>query len=108
MRQPSIRTAFDRLADGYIALGLLCWLREQYDEAVFNARKAVQLAPGSTDVAELASFILTPSGYPEEGLVLLRKAITFSPNHPPVYLGSLGNAYRLAPGTAPFDLTGPF
>ena len=83
-------------ADGYIALGLLCWLREQYDEAVFNARKAVQLAPGSADVAELASFILTPSGYPEEGLVLLQKAITLSPNHPPVYLGSLGNAYRLS------------
>ena len=83
-------------ADGYIALGLLCWLREQYDEAVFNARKAVQLAPGSADVAELASFILTPSGYPEEGLVLLQKAITLSPNHPPMYLGSLGNAYRLS------------
>jgi adenylate cyclase len=83
-------------ADGYIALGLLCWLREQYDEAVFNARKAIQLAPGSADVAELASFILTPSGYPEEGLVLLQKAITLSPNHPPMYLGSLGNAYRLS------------
>ena len=83
-------------ADGYIVLGLLCWLREQYDEAVFNARKAVQLAPGSADVAELASFILTPSGYPEEGLVLLQKAITLSPNHPPMYLGSLGNAYRLS------------
>ena len=83
-------------AEGYIALGLLCWLREQYDEAVFNARKAVQLAPGSADVAELASFILTPSGYPEEGLVLLQKAITLSPNHPPMYLGSLGNAYRLS------------
>jgi adenylate cyclase len=83
-------------ADGYIALGLLCWLREQYDEAVFNVRKAVQLAPGSADVAELASFILTPSGYPEEGLVLLQRAITLSPNHPPMYLGSLGNAYRLS------------
>jgi adenylate cyclase len=83
-------------ADGYITLGLLCWLREQYDEAVLNARKAVQLAPGSADVAELASFILTPSGYPEEGLALIQKAITFSPHHPPMYLGSLGHAYRLS------------
>jgi adenylate cyclase len=55
-------------ADGHIAFGLLCGLRGQYDEAVFNARKAVQLAPGSADVAERASFILTPSGSPEEGL----------------------------------------
>ena len=56
---------------------------------MFNVRKAVQLAPGSADVAELASFILAPSGYPEEGLVPLQKAITLSPNHPPMYLGSL-------------------
>jgi adenylate cyclase len=83
-------------ADGYITLGLLCWLREQYEEAVLNARKAVQLAPGSADVAELASFILTPSGYPEEGLALIQKAITFSPHHPPMHLGSLGHAYRLS------------
>jgi len=83
-------------ADGHIALGLLFWLRGQYDEAIYNARKAVQLAPGSTDVAELASFILTPSGSPEEGLVLIQKATTLSPNHPPMYLGILGNAYRLS------------
>ena len=54
------------------------------------------MAPGSTDVAELASFILTPSGSPEEGLVLIQKATTLSPNHPPMYLGILGNAYRLS------------
>jgi tetratricopeptide (TPR) repeat protein len=30
------------------------------------------------------------------GLVLIQKAIILSPNHPPVYLGSLGNAYRLS------------
>ena len=83
-------------ADGHIALGLLCWLRGQYDEAVFNARKAVQLAPGSAHVAELASFILTPSGSPEEGLVLIQKARSLGPNYPPMYLGSLGNAYRLS------------
>jgi len=83
-------------ADGHIVLGLLSWLRRQYDDAVYNARKAVQLAPGSTDVAELASFILTPSGSPEEGLALIQKASTLSPNHPPMYLGILGNAYRLS------------
>ena len=34
-------------ADGHIALSVLCWLKERYDEAVFHTRKAVQLAPGS-------------------------------------------------------------
>ena len=83
-------------ADGHITLGLLCWLQGQYDEAAFKCRKAVQLAPGSADVAALASFILTPSGSPEEGLVLIQKACALSPNHPPMYLGNLGNAYRLS------------
>ena len=82
-------------ADGYIVLAYYAGERA-YDEAVVDARKAVQLAPGSADVAELASFVLTPSGYPEEGVVQSEKAITLSPNHPPMYLGTLGNAYRLS------------
>ena len=71
-------------------------MQKRYDEAVADARKAVQLAPGSADAAELASFVLTPSGYPEEAVVQSEKAIALSPNYPAVYLGTLGNAYRLS------------
>ena len=52
-----------------------------------DARKAVELAPGSADVAELAGFVLTPSGYPEEGVIQSEKAIALNPNYPAVYLG---------------------
>ena len=45
--------------------------------------------------AELASFVLAPSGYPDEAVVQSEKAISLSPNYPAVYLGTLGNAYRL-------------
>jgi adenylate cyclase len=83
-------------ADGHIALGVLCLLKERYDEAVAHTRKAVQLAPGSADIANLAGFILALSGYPEEALVLAQKSIALSPNHPTLYLGVLGNAYRLS------------
>ena len=63
---------------------------------MFKVRKAVQLAPGSADVAELASFILAPSGYPEEGLVLLQKAIT-PQSKPSTHVSrKSGNAYRLS------------
>jgi hypothetical protein len=39
--------------------------KRQYGEAVADARRAVKLAPGSADVADLAGFVLAPSGYPE-------------------------------------------
>ena len=83
-------------ADAHVASGVLFWVLKQYDQAVADARKAIQLAPGSADVADFASHILAQSGYPEEAIPLSRKAIALNPNHPPVYLGSLGQAYRLA------------
>ena len=83
-------------ADGHIALGVLCLLKERYDEAVSHTRQAVQLAPGSADIANLAGFTLALSGCPEEALVLAQKSIALSPNHPTLYFGVLGNAYRLS------------
>jgi adenylate cyclase len=71
-------------------------LTERYEEAAADARRAVQLAPGSADVADFASHILAPSGYPEEALVQSEKAMALSPNHPAVYFGTRGQACRLA------------
>jgi adenylate cyclase len=68
----------------------------RHDEAVAAARKAVQLGPGSADVVQLAGFLLTPSGYPEEAVLLVEKAMTLSPHYPPVFLGTLGDAFRHA------------
>ncbi|MGC2471669.1 MAG: hypothetical protein WA439_17620, partial [Pseudolabrys sp.] len=51
-------------------LGFLCWPEERFDEAVSHARKAVQLAPGAADILNNASFILAPSGFPEEAMIL--------------------------------------
>jgi adenylate cyclase len=82
-------------ADAHVTSSLLFWVQKRYDEAVADARRAIQLAPGSADVADFASHILAQSGYPEEAIPLSKKAIALNPNHPPVYLGSLGQAYRL-------------
>jgi len=71
-------------------------LQGQHDEAVAASRTAVKLAPGAADTAELASFILAASGYPEDAVALSEKAIALAPNFPAVYLGGLGNAYRLS------------
>ena len=87
-------------ADAHTTASCLWLLQGRFDEAVADARKAVELAPGSADVAELASFVLAPSGYPEEAAALSEKAMTLSPHYPAVYLGTLGQAYRLAGRTA--------
>ena len=84
-------------ADAHLVVGFLCWPQERYDEAVAHARKAVQLAPGAAAIFSHASFILAPSGCPEEeALILAQKSVALNPNHPPVYLGVLGNACRLS------------
>jgi adenylate cyclase len=63
---------------------------------VAEARRAVQLAPGAADTADLASHVLTASGFPEEAVGLSEKAMALNPTYPAVYLGTLGNAYRLS------------
>ena len=83
-------------ADAYSTSGVLFLFQERFDEAVRDARRAVELAPGSADVAEFASFVLAPAGFPEEAAVHSEKAIALNPNHPAVYLGCLGNAYHLS------------
>jgi adenylate cyclase len=83
-------------ADGHLVLGILDAWTEHYDDAASHVRKAVQLAPGAADILNLASFILAPSGYPDEALVLAQKSIALNPNHPAVYFGILGNACRLS------------
>jgi len=83
-------------ADAHTASSLIMLFQRQHDEAVAAARKSVALAPGSADTAELASHVLAASGYPEEAIVLSEKAMTLNPNYPAVYLGTLGDAYRLS------------
>jgi adenylate cyclase len=82
-------------ADAHMVLGLLLMLQMRHAEAVAHARKSVELAPGSADAAVFACFVLASSGFPEEAVVQIEKAIALSPRYPPNYLGHLGNAYRL-------------
>jgi adenylate cyclase len=81
--------------DVHTSSSLLLLLRRQYDEAVVEARKAVDLGPGSADVATFASFVFACSGHAQEAVLQIEKAIKLSPKCPPTYLGHLGNAYRL-------------
>ena len=79
-----------------MSLSCLLMVMRRYDEAVVHARRSVELAPGSADAATFACFVLASSGYPEEAVAQIEKAMTLSPIYPANYLGHLGNAYRLS------------
>ena len=83
-------------AERYDRIKLCISDKRQYGEAVAHARRAVKLAPGSADVADLAGFVLAPSRYPEEAAPKTEKAMVLNPNYHEVYPGNLGNAYRLS------------
>ena len=83
-------------ADAQMSFSLLLMAMRRYQEAVDHARRSIELAPGSADAATFACFVLASSGYPEEAVIQIEKAMTLSPNYPANYLGHLGNAYRLS------------
>jgi adenylate cyclase len=83
-------------ADAHMSLSLLFMVMRRYEDAVVHARSSVELAPGSADAATFGCFVLASSGYPDDAVVQIEKAMTLSPNFPANYLGHLGNAYRLS------------
>ena len=82
--------------DAHMTLGGVMWIERRFDEAVAEVRVGLALAPGSADLAHLASFYLSFAGRPEEAIAESQKAMTLNPNYPPYYLGNLGLAFRLA------------
>ncbi len=81
--------------DAHMVRALQLLSRGRHDEAVAEIRRAIDLAPGSADVAAFASFLLSFSGLPREGLAQVEKAMRLSPICPAWYLGDLGFAHRL-------------
>jgi len=81
--------------DVHSSSSMLLLVRGRHDDAVAEARKAVELGPGSADVATFASLVFACSGYAQEAVLQIERAMKLSPKYPPTYLGHLGNAYRL-------------
>ena len=76
-------------------MGIVSFYRGRYDEAIAYARRAVDMAPSSAiDKARLA-WLLSYSGYTEEAIPLLKKAMRLSPYYPAWFIGVLGFAYML-------------
>jgi adenylate cyclase len=83
-------------SDAHMTRSLLLMLQRRFDEAVLAAHKAIEHGPGSADNAAFASFVFANAGLVQEAVVQIERAMKLSPIFPPLYLGQLGHAYRLA------------
>lgn len=83
-------------AEALVTSAIICLMEGRFDEAVAKARKAVELAPGVPKIATFGGYVFTATGLAKEAIVQMEKAIRLNPHFPPLYLGFLGNAYRLA------------
>ncbi|MEM7444168.1 MAG: adenylate/guanylate cyclase domain-containing protein [Pseudomonadota bacterium] len=81
--------------EAMIAQAFIHAQNKQHELAVSTARRAVDLTPGSADVAVVAAIILNFSGFPAEAKIQIGKAMRLSPIYPPWYLGDMGFSCRL-------------
>jgi len=101
--QEQARTFADRAmeidpdnADANVTSSLSMLQFGHYDEAVNLSRHAVRLAPGSAHAATMACFVLAFAGHAGEAVSHGERAMRLCPIYPAYFLGTLGNAYRLA------------
>src|SRR4029078_5063129 len=82
--------------DAHRGAGAILLLKSRFEEAVNASRKAVRVGPNLTDVLSFSALVFACSGRAAEGVKLIERALTLSPTYDALFLGVLGNAYRLS------------
>ena len=70
--------------------------QKQHEQAIAEAERAIALDPNDADGYWNLGNTLAFVGRPEEGIELTEKAMRLNPRYPPLYLQTLGFAYREA------------
>jgi adenylate cyclase len=88
--------ALDDSLDGtHYVLGLVYVFMREYDKAIAEGERAVELNPNGAEALGFLGYFLNVAGRPAEGITVLDKAIRLNPM-PQAYLyGWLGISYRL-------------
>ncbi len=81
-------------AGAHSLLARLYLMERAYDEAVAEAQKAIQIAPGSADAYASMGVILTFSGQHQKAIKMFQKAMLLNPMPPSWYFHNMGNAQR--------------
>ena len=76
-------------------LGRIYLTKRQYNEAITEGKRAVEMAPNSAFVHAALAYSLKNAGRPEEAIILYKKAIRLSPISDSWYVSDLGNCYGM-------------
>jgi len=83
----------DSLSLAHRLLGHVYLYRMQFEQAVAEKERAITLDPNDADGYAQLGEVLVWAGRPEEGIVLIKKAMRLNPHFPIHYLLALGSAY---------------
>jgi adenylate cyclase len=84
----------DSLAVAHTALGYWLIYARQYDTALAEGKRALELQPNSAEVIMGYATILSMIGEPEEAIPLYKEALRLNPKPPNTYIRFLGIAFR--------------
>jgi adenylate cyclase len=82
-------------ADARAFLGRIYLTKRQYNEAITEGKRAVEMAPNSSFVHAALAFSLKRAGKPEEAIILYKKALRLSPISDSWYVSDLGGCYGM-------------
>ena len=86
----------DTLPDVPALLGSIYLIQRQYDKAIAEGQKSIELGPNSALSHVLFAQILYYSGNPEDAIAFGEQALRLCPNCPAWYSTALGKSYRTA------------
>lgn len=84
----------DSLAMAHISLGFWSMYAQQYDTALAEGKRGLELESNSADVINGYAAIITLAGRPEEAIPFYKEALRLNPKPPSSYLHFLGVALR--------------
>jgi adenylate cyclase len=84
----------DSLASAHSALGVFSLYARQYDTALAEGKRAIELGPNMADVVVSYAVILTFLGKPNEAIPYFNEALRLNPNPPSAYFRVFGLALR--------------
>ena len=75
--------------------GLVCLLKDQYEQAIFEGEKSIKLSPTNAQAHVLLAVTMYNVGRFDDAIELVKKAMRLHPYYPAYYLQWLGGAYRM-------------
>ncbi|MEW6114203.1 MAG: tetratricopeptide repeat protein, partial [Thermodesulfobacteriota bacterium] len=88
-------TLNDSLDMPHYMLGLIYVYMREYDKAIAEGERAVELNPNGSEALAFLGTFLNSAGRPAEAITVLDKGMRLNPMPPAYYYGWLGTSYRL-------------